>query len=224
MKIAKYSAFELEGIQKKTSRLSELISRFEKSKERHEIVCQNILLSMKKFGVNFDFMSLKELNSPIKDYDLVVCLGGDGTFLQTAHYIIDQTPIMGINTDPDRSYCSYSCYNPRIYILEPDAIWEKMINKEYELKKRTRVEVSFFDEEDDSKPPVRWEGHYALNEILFADNDIGRASTFRMQVDNKEFISYKGSGAIVSTGNFLLLLMFIFRQWFNRLGKKCFEL
>jgi len=33
--------------------------------------------------------------------------------------------------------------------------------------------MEFIDSQDDSKPPVKWENRYALNEILFAESDVG---------------------------------------------------
>lgn len=39
-----------------------------------------------------------------EDLDLVVSLGGDGTFLKTASFVKNRTlPMLGINTDPQRS-------------------------------------------------------------------------------------------------------------------------
>jgi len=39
-----------------------------------------------------------------KDIDLVVSMGGDGTFLKTASFVKNKTlPMLGINTDPQRS-------------------------------------------------------------------------------------------------------------------------
>ncbi len=35
-----------------------------------------------------------------KDADLVISLGGDGTFLRASHYILDKTPVFGVNLDP----------------------------------------------------------------------------------------------------------------------------
>lgn len=200
MKIAKYLSLDLKEVKNKSSRLSELISRFETAKSRHEVVCSSILESMKSHGINYDFTSLANLNDTITGYDLVVCLGGDGTFLKAASHIEDDTMIMGLNTDPDRSYCNFSCYNPRIYLLEPDAIWEKMMNGEFDILKRTRIELEFYDEEDDTKPAKKWKNNYALNEVLFADTDVGKATAFRLKADQKEFVPYKGSGVLISTG------------------------
>ena len=45
----------------------------------------------------------------LNDYDYVITLGGDGTFLTTAHYIRDQNiKILGINSDPCSSL-GYLC-------------------------------------------------------------------------------------------------------------------
>lgn len=42
--------------------------------------------------------------SDLENVDLVVSLGGDGTFLKTASLINQNTlPIFGVNTDPTRS-------------------------------------------------------------------------------------------------------------------------
>ena len=39
-----------------------------------------------------------------EDKDIIMSLGGDGTFLKTASYIKNsQKPILGVNTDPQRS-------------------------------------------------------------------------------------------------------------------------
>ncbi len=40
----------------------------------------------------------------LEDKDLIVSLGGDGTFLKTASMVKDnKLPIFGVNTDPSRS-------------------------------------------------------------------------------------------------------------------------
>ena len=193
--------------------LEELIHRFEASKTRHEVKCHNILTSMKKFGINFDFKPLSEVNSIIKDYDLVITLGGDGTFLRTASFITDDTPIMGLNTDSERSHCSFCSYNPRIYLIEPKMIWEKISHGEYELKKRTRIQVTMGDPSTPQTQVLK--DSLALNEILYADTDVGKSSYFRMSIDGKDFIPYKSSGVLISTGKIhriFLILQEVVRQ------------
>lgn len=41
----------------------------------------------------------------------VISAGGDGTFLQAASFANDQTPVIGLNTDPTRSEGKLCCYS-----------------------------------------------------------------------------------------------------------------
>jgi Predicted sugar kinase len=200
MKVAKYTALQMDVMKSTSQHLEDLIRKFEVSKTRHEVKCHNILTSMKLYGLDFDFKPLSELNSRIKDYDLVVTLGGDGTFLRAASFILDGTPIMGINTDSERSHCFFASYNPRVYLIDPKMIWSKISEKEYTIIKRTRIQIVFHRPTAEGEKLEPWEGVYALNEILYADLDVGKSSYFRLSVDDKEFVPYKSSGILVSTG------------------------
>jgi NAD+ kinase len=42
-------------------------------------------------------------------YDLVISVGGDGTFLWASKFVNWQVPILGINSDPERSVGFYTC-------------------------------------------------------------------------------------------------------------------
>lgn len=57
-----------------------------------------------------DFIHRSDIK-PIKkgQYDLVISAGGDGTFLWTSKILDWQTPILGINTDPEHSVGFYTC-------------------------------------------------------------------------------------------------------------------
>jgi NAD+ kinase len=202
MKIAKYTALQLDVMKSTSKHLEELISKFEVSKTRHEVKCHNILTSMKLFGLDFDFKPLSEVNSIIKNYDLVITLGGDGTFLRTASFIHDSTPIMGINTDSERSHCSFCSYNPRVYLIDPKMIWSKISEKEYQIKQRTRIQITFHRNTAEGEKDEVWDGAYALNEVLYADYDVGKSSYFRLSVDDKDFVPFKSSGILISTGDF----------------------
>jgi len=41
-----------------------------------------------------------ELQSPIRDVDLVITVGGDGTLLQASRYLDGSIPVLGVNSDP----------------------------------------------------------------------------------------------------------------------------
>jgi len=42
-------------------------------------------------------------------FDLVISVGGDGTLLDTSHRIVDDTPLVGINSDPQKSVGALCC-------------------------------------------------------------------------------------------------------------------
>ena len=41
-----------------------------------------------------------ELQEPIKDVDLVITVGGDGTLLEASHFLDSSIPVLGVNSDP----------------------------------------------------------------------------------------------------------------------------
>ncbi|KAL3821277.1 hypothetical protein ACJIZ3_007182 [Penstemon smallii] len=61
--------------------------------------CQNIL---KKKVVDWKAVFRSDLSGPIRDVDLVITIGGDGTLLQASHFIDDSIPVLGVNSDPTR--------------------------------------------------------------------------------------------------------------------------
>ncbi|KAL0353867.1 UNVERIFIED_CONTAM: putative NADH kinase [Sesamum angustifolium] len=61
--------------------------------------CQNIL---KKKVVDWKAVFRCDLSEPIRDVDLVVTVGGDGTMLQASHLMDDSIPVLGVNSDPTR--------------------------------------------------------------------------------------------------------------------------
>ncbi|KAL3508803.1 hypothetical protein ACH5RR_028204 [Cinchona calisaya] len=61
--------------------------------------CQNVL---KKKFVDWDTVFRNNLVEPIRDVDLVVTIGGDGTLLQASHFMDNSIPVLGVNSDPTK--------------------------------------------------------------------------------------------------------------------------
>jgi NAD+ kinase len=67
-------------------------------------------LSKSFFFKKVDFVHRADIRSIKKgQYDLVISVGGDGTFLWTSKILDWQIPILGINSDPKRSVGFYTC-------------------------------------------------------------------------------------------------------------------
>jgi NAD+ kinase len=49
-----------------------------------------------------DWISVQRnhLSNPIRDVDLVITVGGDGTLLRASHFLDSSIPILGVNSDP----------------------------------------------------------------------------------------------------------------------------
>ncbi len=55
-------------------------------------------------GIVHDLFYRAELTSEnISDCDLVISVGGDGTFLEASHAVPPGIPMLGVNSDPERS-------------------------------------------------------------------------------------------------------------------------
>jgi NAD+ kinase len=80
------------------------------SHQRHNQTLTAVRESLKARGLSATLV-LRERVHRLKDVDgrfhLVVTVGGDGTFLDSSHYI-RRIPILGVNSDPSRSVARFS--------------------------------------------------------------------------------------------------------------------
>ena len=60
-------------------------------------LCQSVLENK-----SLDWTSVQRNNfsQPIRDVDLVITVGGDGTLLRASHFLDSSVPILGVNSDP----------------------------------------------------------------------------------------------------------------------------
>ncbi|KAK9153168.1 hypothetical protein Sjap_000648 [Stephania japonica] len=59
--------------------------------------CQDIL---QRKSIEWEFLPRKSLSQPIRDVEMVIAIGGDGTLLHASHFMDDSIPILGVNSDP----------------------------------------------------------------------------------------------------------------------------
>lgn len=127
--------------------------------------------SLKLYGI------LPEGNEGIKDCDLIVTLGGDGTFLRGGKLAVEyDKPICGIN-------CGDLGYLCACNLKEIDDV-----NLE-ELKER---KLSLLEFEYDGRM------YYAVNEVIVGKDYFGGAIQLEFAVNDHEYF-FKGDGLIVTT-------------------------
>ena len=70
----------------------------------HERTIKEVKSALKEHRIKSIFIEKgKEKPSMVKGVDIVVSVGGDGTFIEAAQLITDDTPMLGVNSDPSTS-------------------------------------------------------------------------------------------------------------------------
>jgi NAD+ kinase len=126
-------------------------------------------------------------NSPLpeKDFDLVVTVGGDGTFLKGARTAAElDLPIMGINVGSLGFLTS-------VGIDDLETALEHVLAGRFSLETRIRVEAQLV-----RAPAVSCT---ALNEIGLIHMEIGRRTEIELFLRERSLGSYPGDGVLIAT-------------------------
>ncbi len=126
-----------------------------------------------------------------KDFDkkeLVITLGGDGTFLSAAHFIKKEM-ILGVNIAPEKS----EGYLTSINLKDFEEKLKRIFIGKFKIREYTREKVKLFKKDR----CVQTEN--ALNETYFGNKNPHHPSNYEViYKDKKEF--QRSSGVLVSTG------------------------
>ncbi|XP_041474866.1 NAD kinase 2, mitochondrial-like isoform X2 [Lytechinus variegatus] len=125
-------------------RLMERGSDLDFLKDRHRVHtdnterCKDILT---KLGLETRTVDRYHFNDDaVRWADLIVSMGGDGTFLLAASKVLDQTPVIGVNTDPQGSE-GHLCLPNRYTFLFEDAL-KRILSGDFRWMRRQRIRVT----------------------------------------------------------------------------------
>jgi NAD+ kinase len=125
-----------------------------------------------------------------RGYSLVIAVGGDGTLLDTAQYLVEGTPLLGINSDPTQSVGKLCAATA----TELDQLLEAIDDGALRPKPHTRLRVHI-DDEQVLGP--------CLNDVLFAHRSPADMSRFSIGViDDEQLLQLqevRSSGIWIST-------------------------
>jgi len=82
------------------------VGRWKKSHETQSRSLDLVIKALDELGANYDSYYRAHLDGEI-DADVVIAVGGDGTVLETSHYVKD-AKILGVNSDPEMSVGYFS--------------------------------------------------------------------------------------------------------------------
>lgn len=141
---------------------------------------------VKKIGLDNSTLEFSSHTDFVSGIDLVVSLGGDGTFIQSVNYIRDsQVPIIGINTGRLGFLANVS----KEAMTEA---FEKLRLKQFEYQMRSLLRV-------ETESNHFGDANVALNEVTVSRKDSSAMLTVHAILDNEYMNSYWADGLIIST-------------------------
>ena len=152
---------------------------------KHDKAINLIKSSLRKKDINFKCIERSRLNkSAFRNKNLIIAVGGDGTFLRTSHFVKNQL-LLGVNSNPDKKegFFMSSCKN------DFDKKLELFLNHKFYVEKLTRLKNRINKKEICP----------ALNEVFIGNKVPYKTSLYKIFLNNKTE-EQKSSGIIVSTG------------------------
>lgn len=131
------------------------------------------------------FCTIEETLPPV---DMVVSVGGDGTFLRTAGTVRDLgIPILGINT-------GRLGFLAAINYADMEETLQEVMEGAYKVEERILLKLST----DEAFPPENFNVH-ALNEVAILKQDTASMLSIHAYINNDYLTSYQADGLVVST-------------------------
>jgi NAD+ kinase len=139
-------------------------------------------IPIKEKGLSF-FSTLEDFSGA---YDILLSIGGDGTFLESATFVKDKgIPIAGINS-------GRLGFLANISKSEMESALKNILNKSYSFEERELIELKSSDEQFG-------EENFAINEITVQKTDSSSMITVHVYIDGQFLNTYWADGLIIST-------------------------
>jgi len=142
--------------------------------------------SLRKRNINFKCIERSGLKKTVfKNKNLIIAVGGDGTFLRTSHFIKDEL-LFGVNSNPDRKegFFMSSCKN------DFDKKFELFLKNKFYIEKLARLKSRI----------NKNEACLALNEVFIGNKVPYKTSHYKLFFNHKTE-EQKSSGVLAGTGS-----------------------
>lgn len=131
---------------------------------------------------------LCELAETIPQVDMVVSVGGDGTFLRTAATVGDSgIPVLGINT-------GRLGFLAAINYADVEETLREVMDDAYIVQERKLLKMTT----DETFPPDHFNTH-ALNEVALLKQDTASMLSIHAYINNDYLTSYQADGLVIAT-------------------------
>ncbi len=186
--VFKKSAYELymnspdEEVQEFMRTKEQDVASMKRSHDEQKRTLDVVTNELMRTGVHVDTIYRADL-SPILDRDLVVSVGGDGTFLEVAHYV-DTVPILGVNSSPGSSVGFYCCSNADTFSRVLDSFGD--MPRTHAERLALRIDGKIVPE-------------LVLNDVLYAHPNPAAMSRYQLRIDDAPQVQLRDSGLLVCT-------------------------
>jgi NAD+ kinase len=137
--------------------------------EEHISCLQTVQDELAKRNIECLCVARIDLNTPVSDIDLMISVGGDGTFLDASHFV-DSVPMLGVNSSKSSSFGHFCLADKNNFAMLLDEISSDALKPEHIL----RLELELNGELLKQRP---------LNEILIAHNHPAATSRYLLEID-----------------------------------------
>ncbi|KAJ3683374.1 hypothetical protein LUZ60_013601 [Juncus effusus] len=172
----------------------------------HEETINHCKKIIQRKNLEWDIIMRNNLSHQIRNVDLVITIGGDGTLLKASHFLDDSVPVLGVNSDPtnlqevEEMSEEFDATRSTGYLCATTKCnFEQVLDEVLEGKKNptelSRISVKL----NGSKLPA-----YALNDILIAHPCPASVSRFSFRIKSKSLnpsnlVNCRSSGLRIAT-------------------------
>lgn len=176
--VYKKSTFQLQALEHKEPRFIRLmeqghasLARVQTAHAEHYDVLERLTADLKARGIEFDQVARADLDDRVANVDLIISVGGDGTFLDASHTVKD-VPILGINSARSSSFGHFCLGNETNFAELLDKITADAIKPERLVRLQLACSGSLIPE-------------LVLNEVLCAHSNPAGTSRYFIEMDGK---------------------------------------
>ncbi len=161
------------------------LARFKEMHAAHHTTLKEVQHVLNKYRMRYR-VSHRKMHIPYDAYDLVITVGGDGTFLQAARQLSGQK-ILGVNSDPKRSIGKFCVAHAKNF----ERIFSLILSGQTKTKRLARFALTTRKQKKQ---------FFVLNDILVCDANPAAMSRYVLTI-GKESEEQRSSGLWVSTAS-----------------------
>lgn len=141
-----------------------------------------------------ELLEMPDADAFVSSFDLVVPIGGDGTFLAAARHILNSNVlVLGVNSNPfvSKGYLLPVKYFPESYEYILSKAFRKILTDQFKTLRRKRFEFRRHN---------TGQSHLGLNDVLFGPNSLSNTVLYDFKTKLGNPTSIRSTGLLLYTG------------------------